>query len=166
MIKYLSIMAMLAILPLSNAAAQQADSAAVIGTLCKCWRTISHVYSPIYGLEEKERKVYAKQRLCFSRDSISLYFGVTYSPKYTVKRVASEDYARTNFDCSRQKLDITTDSVYQVVISSVTKPNKDGKVFKTTDMLAFDGYCIYVALDGVIFKLFDANAKVEGRSSN
>jgi hypothetical protein len=35
-----------------------------------------------------------------------------------------------------------------------------------TDVIAFDGYCIYVVVDGVIFKLFDADAKVQPRASN
>lgn len=150
----------------SNCKAQTTDSAQVIGALNKCWRQLSHVFSPIYGLDEKEVVQYAKRRLCFTRDSISLYYGVQYTPTYKVKRVEAETYARMNFDCGKQKLDINADSVYQIVISSYTKPDKEGKTFRMTDILAFDGYCLYAVADGVIFKLFDANAKVEGRSSN
>jgi hypothetical protein len=59
-----------------------------------------------------------------------------------------------------------TDSMYEVTISSITKPSNDGKVKKMTDVLAFDGECIYVVVDGVIFKLLDADSKVQPRSSN
>ena len=35
-----------------------------------------------------------------------------------------------------------------------------------TNVIAFDEDCIYVVVDGVIFKLFDASRKTERRSGN
>jgi hypothetical protein len=165
--RYLSVFAILSVLQWSNTcSAQVADSAAIVKSLTRCWRSISHGYSSIYGLDEKEVKRYSKQRICFARDSVSLYYGVSYTPKYSVKKVNAENYARSNFDCSKHKLDILADSVFEITITTVSKPNKNGTIHRMTDVMAFDGYCLYAVVDGVIFKLFDADAKIEGRSSN
>jgi hypothetical protein len=150
----------------NNCAAQVADSTKMADSVMKCWRVISHEYATIYGLEEEEIKRYSKQKICLTRDSIRMYYGTSYMPKYSVKKVNAESYAKTNFDCSKDKLGISADSVFKVTISSVTRPLKNEAAHKMTDVIAFDGYCLYVVVDGVIFKLFDANAKVEARSSN
>ncbi|MCD6013725.1 MAG: hypothetical protein K0Q79_3587 [Flavipsychrobacter sp.] len=165
--RYLYILAILLVLPWNNPCyAQLVDTTKIVNSLTKCWRVIGHNYSTIYGLDEEEVKRYKKQKICFGKDSVKLYYGASYAPKYSVKKVNAEDYARNNFDCSKQKMDITADSVFEITVSSVTKPSKEGTVYKMTDVVAFDGYCLFVMVDGVIFKLFDANAKVEGRSSN
>jgi hypothetical protein len=39
-------------------------------------------------------------------------------------------------------------------------------VHKMTNVITYDGLCMYVVVDGVIFKMFDADAKVQGMSSN
>jgi len=167
MSRYLPILAMLFVLPYANTcSAQVADSAKVVSSLVKCWRTFSHEYSTIYGLEEEEINRYSKQRVCFTRDSVRMYTGVLYTPKYAVKKVEAESYAKSNFDCNKRKLGILTDSVYEVTMLSVTRPNKDGKVYKMTDVIAFDGECIYIVVDGVIFKLLDADAKAQPRAGN
>jgi hypothetical protein len=164
--RYLCILAVIAALPCKNISAQVLDTAKIVKSLNKCWRSLSHEYSTIYGLEDEEVKRYSKQRVCLGKDSVSLYYGVSYAPKYSLKRVNTENYAKTNFDCSKQKLGIATDSVFEVTITSVSKPTKEGKVHKMTDIIAYDGECIYIPNDGVIFKLFDADAKVQGRSAN
>lgn len=146
--------------------AQGLDTAKIVNSLTKCWRALSHEYSSIYGLEEDEIKRLSKQRVCFNKDSITIYTGASYAPKYSVKKVNADDYAKNNFDCSKQKLNMFKDSVFEVTILSVTKPAKNGTIHKLTDVIAYDGECIYVVADGVIFKLFDADAKIQGRSSN
>lgn len=167
MIKHRCILAILFVLPFHNTcSAQVADSTAIVDSLHKCWRAIGHEYSTIYGLEEEEIKNYLKQKICLTKDSVSMYLGVSYTPKYSIKKVNAENYAKNNFDCSKQRLGISADSVYEITISSVTKPTKKDPAYKMTDVIAFDGYCIYVVVDGVIFKLFDADAKVQPRASN
>ncbi|MES2703781.1 MAG: hypothetical protein V4649_14160 [Bacteroidota bacterium] len=146
--------------------AQVEDSAAIVGALTKCWRAFSHEYATIYGLEEEEIKTYSKQKVCLKRDSISLYYGVSYAPKYSIKKVHAENYSKTNFDCSKRNLGILADSMYEVTISSLTRPSKNGTVNKMTTVLAYDSQCIYIVVDGVVFKLLDADTKIQPRSSN
>lgn len=146
--------------------AQAIDSARIVNTLNKCWRAISRAYSTIYGLEEEEIKVYYKQKVCFTKDSVIMYSGPLYNPKYSFKKVNAEKFARNNFDCSKEKLGMTTDSLYEITISSVYRSPQKGTTHKMTDVIAFDDECIYVVKDGVIFKLYDANAKPTGRSAN
>lgn len=165
--RYLCVLAILLVSACTHTcSAQLADSTSIVNSLTKCWRAFSHEYSPIYGLEEDEIKRYSKQRVCFTKDSIGMYLGALYTPKYSIKKVNAENYAKDNFDCSKQKLGILKDSVFEVTISSLSKPSKDGTIHKMTDIIAFDGECIYVVVDGVIFKLLDADAKVQPRSSN
>ncbi len=167
MTRYLYVLTILSVLLCRNiCAAQGVDSAKTVGSLAKCWRALSHEYSTIYGLEEEEIKRYSKQKICLTADSISMYYGVSYAPKYSVKKVNAENYAKNNFDCGKQKLGISVDSVFEITISSLTKPTKKEPEHKMTDVIAFDGYCIYIVVDGVIFKLFDADAKIQERSSN
>jgi hypothetical protein len=142
------------------------DSAAIVKSLTRCWRSFSHEYSAIYGLEEEEINRYAKQRVCIANDSINMYYGVVYEPRYKFKRVNAENYAKSNFDCSKRKLGILADSVYEVTVTSVAKAPKSGKMHKMTDVIAFDGICIYMVVDGVIFKMLDADAKARPASSN
>jgi hypothetical protein len=165
--RYLCILTIAAILPWDNACSAQAvDSAKVINTLNTCWRAISHEFASIYGLEEEEIKRYTKQQICFTKDSITMYSGVLYAPTYSIKKVNAENYTKENFDCSKQRLYIYSDSVFEVTISSVTKPSEKGTVHKMTNVIVFDEDCIYVVVDGVIFKLFNASRKVERRSAN
>lgn len=165
--RYLYTLAILPFLFLNNTCcAQAADSAQVVKSLMKCWRSISKEYATIYGLEEDEIKQYYKQKVCLGRDSITIYHGTLYGPKYAIKKVNADNFSKTQFDCTRDKLGMTTDSVYQVTILSLTKPDPKGATHKMTDIIAFDGYFLYVVKDGVIFKLFDNDAKPQGRSSN
>jgi hypothetical protein len=162
----LSTWAILLVLCCSNTcSAQMVDSNKIITSLTRCWRAFSHEYATIYGLDEEEIKRYSKQKVCFTRDSVSLYYSTTYAPKYTIKKVKADDYARTNFDFEKQKMGIIADSVFEVTISSLSKPSKGGAVHKMTDIIAFDGACTYIVVDGVIFKLIDADSKVQPRSS-
>lgn len=155
-----------ALLASHSCVAQVADSAGVLASITKCWRVFSHEYSNIYGLEEEEIKQYSRQKVCVTKDSVSTFYGVRYTPSYTVKKVNTENYAKANFDCDKRKLGIRKDSVYEVTIKSMTKPNKDGKTHKMTDIVTFDGESIYVMVDGVIFKMLDADAKVWSSASN
>jgi len=165
--RYLSLLAILLVVPYTNTcSAQVVDSTNVVNSLTRCWRAFSHEYSTIYGLEEDEINRYSKQKVCFTRDSVSMYHGILFAPKYSIKKVNAENYAKNNFDCSKRKLGIVTDSVFEITISSVTKSPKDKIVHKMTDVVAFDGECIYIVADGVIFKLLDAEAKAQPRSSN
>ncbi len=157
---------LLAMFCATTCSAQVADSATLVKSLNKCWRVLSHEYSLIYGLEVEEIKQLSKQRLCFRKDSASMFHGVLYEPRYSAKKMNAEQYARSNFDCTKQKMGIGVDSVYEVTISSVTKPTETEPAHKMTDVIIYDGLCIYVVVDGVIFKLFDADAKIQGRSSN
>jgi hypothetical protein len=164
--RQLSFLAMLLLLPFTTTcSAQVADSAEVVNSLTKCWHAFSHEYSNIYGLEEEEIKEYSKQRVCFTRDSIITYHGIVYTPKYSIKKVNTASYAKANFDCTKQKLGILKDSVYEVTISSFSKSKKDGSLHKMTDIIVYEGACIYVVVDGVIFKLLDADAIVRPSSS-
>ena len=165
--RYLYALAILSVLQWNSSCnAQETDSAKVIKTLCKCWRALSHEYSTIYGLEEEEIKVYSKQKVCFNLDSLTMYYGTLYAPKYFVKKVNAETFAKDNFDVAKGRLGIIKDSVYEITINTVTKPLQNGKTHKMTDVIAFDGDCIYVVKDGVIFKLFDSEAKKEARGAN
>lgn len=157
---------LLAFLCSATCSAQVTDSAAIVKSLSKCWRVLSHEYSTIYGLELDEIKRLSKQRICFKNDSASMFHGILYEPKYSAKKVNAELYAKNNFDCTKQKLGISVDSAYEVTISSVTKQTDTEPVHRMTDIIIYDGLCIYVVVDGVIFKMFDADAKVQGRSSN
>ncbi len=165
--RYLSVLGiLLASLYVNDCSAQAIDSAGIISSLHKCWHAFSHEYSTIYGLEEEEIKRYSKQKVCFTRDSVSMYLGTVFAPTYAIKKVNAEDYAKTNFDCTKQRLGISMDSVFEVTITSHSKPAKDGTVHKMTDIIILGEECIYVTVDGVIFKLFDVNSKVQQRSSN
>ena len=165
--RHLYALAILSVLPWTNTCTAQAtDSVKIVQSLLKCWRAIGHEYSTIYGLEEEEVKNYMKQKICFAKDSMSLYNGVLYAPRYAVKKVNAENFAKDNFDCTKQKLGVLKDSIYEITISSISKSQQNGKTHKMTDVIAFDGDCIYVVNDGVIFKLFDSEAKKEARSSN
>ena len=150
----------------SSCSAQQADTAKVITTLFQCWHAVSHAYSSIYGLEENEIKNYAKQRVCFSTDSISLYSGTVYTPVYSLRKVNAENFAQDNFDCGKDKLGMLADSLYEIKISSLTKSPQNGSVHKMTDIISFDGQFVYVVQDGVIFKLYNHDAPSNARSSN
>ena len=164
---YAPVLAMLLVLLCTdNCSAQAADSTKVVNALTKCWRAFSHEYSIIYGLEEEDIDRYSKQRVCFTSDSISTYQGTLYTPKYAIRKVHAESYAKSNFDCGKRKLGIVADSVFEITISSVTKPAKDGKVYKMTNVVAFDGECTYMVVDGVIFKMVDADSKVRPSSAN
>jgi len=163
--RYLCLLTILLIVTCNTCAAQAADSARTVRSLARCWRVISHEYANIYGLEEEEIQQYKKQKVCLSADSIVIFHGASYTPKYSVKKVSAEEYARNNFDCEKRKLGISIDSVQEITISSISKPAKDGKTHKMTDIILFDGDCIYVVADGVIFRMFDADAKVVPRSS-
>src|SRR5438045_7830952 len=124
--RYLPVLAILLLLPFTNTcSAQVTDSTKIIGSLSRCWRAFSHEYSNIYGLEEDEIQQYSKQRVCFNRDSVCVYYGVSYDPKYKIKKVNAEEYAKTNFECNKRKLGILMDSVFEITISSLAKPNKD-----------------------------------------
>lgn len=164
--KHFLLSAILGLLLATACRGQAVDSPAVISSITKCWRVFSHEYSNIYGLEETEIKQYSKQKLCITSDSVRSFYGTRLTPTYRVKKVNTEDYAKSNFDCDKRKLGIRKDSVYEVTIHSYTKPDKDGRSRKMTDVLAFDGECIYVMLDGVIFKMLDADAKVWTSASN
>ena len=165
--KHLYVLIVCTILPWNNTCfAQAPDSAKIVKSLVKCWRALSHEYSTIYGLEEDEVARYSKQKICFSTDSIVLYNGPLYTPKYAVKKVNAEDFAKNNFDVSKERLGILKDSVFEITISTLTKPSPKGIVHKMTDIIAYDGTCIYVVNDGVIFKLYDSEAKKEARGSN
>lgn len=167
MIRYSSVLAtLLVLLCINTCSAQVIDSASIVKSLNKCWHAFSHEYSTIYGLEEEEINRYSKQRVCFTRDSISLYLGVVYAPTYAIRKVNSEEYAKSNFDCTKQRLGIAIDSVYEVTISSNSKPSKNGTVHKMTDVIVIGEECIYITVDGVIFKLFDVNSNVRPRSSH
>lgn len=146
--------------------AQVVDTNKIVQSLTRCWRTISHEFSPIYGLEDEEIKAYTKQRICFTKDSIVMYQGVLYSPKFSIRKVNSEEFAKSNFECSKDKLDIVTDSVFEITILSDSRPNDAGDVHKMTDIIAFDEDFIFVVADGVIFRLYDADKKIQGRGSN
>ena len=163
--KYLYTLAVLSALPWNNnCSAQVADSTTIVNSLNKCWRTIGKAYSTIYGLDESEIEKYSRQKLCFTRDSFVLYNGPLFDPKYAIKKVKADDFAKNNFDCSKEKLGMLTDSIYAITISSITKSSQNKPAHKMTDVIAFDGYFIYVVNDGVIFKLYDSEAKSEGRS--
>jgi hypothetical protein len=95
-----------------------------------------------------------------------MYSGPLYEPKFSVKKVNAEHFAKTKFDCTKDKLGMSVDSVYAVTISSVSRSVQNGSTHKMTDIVAFDGYCLFIVKDGVIFKLFDNDAKPAGRSSN
>lgn len=155
---------LLLLLGSSSCLAQRADSAKVIAGLHRCWRAFSHDYTTIYGLEEEEVKAYSKQKLCFTPDSFSMYYGTRYTPRYSIKKVNANTYAKSNFDGNAQKMGIIVDSVYEITISSLTRP-PTGEPRKMTDVIAWDGTCTYVVVDGVIFKLVDADSKVQPRSS-
>jgi hypothetical protein len=164
---YLCTLALLSVLPsYYTCSAQATDSTKIVNSLNKCWRATSHEYSTIYGLDEDEIKSYAKQKVCFTRDSVTMYYGALYGPKYSIKKVNAENFAKDNFDCSKEKLGMVEDSVFEITISSVSKASRNETAHKMTDVIAFDGYFVYIVKDGVIFKLFDADAKVGGRSSN
>lgn len=163
---YLLVLTIAGLLMANAGAAQVADSAGVVTSLTKCWRVFSHEYSNIYGLEDEEIKQYSKQKVCVARDSLTSFYGTRYKPSYAIKKVNTENYAKSNFDCSKRKLGIRKDSVYEVTITSWTLPDKDGKTRKMTDIVTFDGECIYVMADGVIFKMLDADAKVWSSASN
>jgi hypothetical protein len=150
----------------NTCAAQTADSAKIVSSLIKCWRAVSHEYSTIYGLEEDEIKSYSQQKVCFTRDSATMYYGPLYAPKYSVRKVNAEDFAKNNFDCSKAKLGMLKDSVYEITISSIARSPQNGTTHKMTDVIAFDGDCIYIVKDGVIFKLYDSEAKKGARNSN
>lgn len=165
--RHLSVLAIVLLLPFCNTCtAQVADSTAIVNAISRCWRAFSHEYSNIYGLEEEEIKRYSKQRVCIGKDSVSMYSSTVYTPKYSFKKVNAEDYAKSNFDFSKRKLGIIVDSVVEITIRTVTKPAKNGNVYKMTDVVAFDGECLYIVADGVIFKMVDADSKVVPRSSN
>jgi hypothetical protein len=167
MTRYLYVLAIFSFLPLNNTCSAQAtDSTKIVNSLVKCWRATSHEYSTIYGLDEEEIKNYTKQKVCFKKDSVTMYYGTLYDPKYSIKKVNAEKFAKDNFDCSKDKLGMVADSVYEITISSFTKASKTEPAHKMTDVIAFDGYFTYIVQDGVIFKLFDADAKIQGRSSN
>ena len=161
--RYLSVLAILLVSCVNTCSAQVADSTAIVNSLMKCWRVFSHEYSTIYGLEEEEIKRYSKQKICFTGDSVSLYLGVVYKPKYAIKKVNAENYAKSNFDSRKQRLGISSDSVFEITISSISKPAKNGTVHKMTDVIVLGEECIYVIVDGVIFKLVDADSKVQPR---
>jgi hypothetical protein len=164
--RYFYVLTLLSMLTWENTcSAQVADSAKLVTSLTRCWRVISHELSSIYGLEDDEIKRYSKQNVCFTGDSVSMFYGIVFAPKYSIKKVNAEDYAKNNFDCSKSRLAILTDSVFEITISSITKPSQNGTVHKMTDVIAFDNDFIYVVVDGVIFKLFAADRKTEGRSS-
>ena len=146
--------------------AQSADSTEVFQSLFKCWRSVSHEYSQIYGLEEEEIKALTKQKLCFSRDSISTFEGASFTPLYQIHKVNAENYAHENFDCAKVKLGIIKDTVYEITISSYSRPNKDGDIHKMTEVVVYDGYFLYIVKDGVIFKMIDYNFKATARGAN
>ncbi len=146
--------------------AQATDTTAVLNTLFKCWRAVGHEYSSIYGLDEDEIKTYSKQKVCFTRDNIAMYYGALFAPHYSIKKVNAESFAKNNFDCDKGKLGILRDSVYEINISSTAKSAQNGTLHKMTDVIAFDGDFIYIVKDGVIFKLYDSDAKTSVRSSN
>ena len=165
--RYLFGVAILSVLTWGNTcSAQASDSTKIVDSVNKCWRSIGREYMTIYGLDEAEIKKYYKQKVCLARDSVILYYGVRYSPKYSVKKVNAEIFAKENFDCTKDKLSMVTDSVYEITISSFTKPTDLEFAHKMTDVIAFDGYFIYIANDGVIFKLVDADAKALSRGGN
>jgi hypothetical protein len=112
--KALSILAILLFVSHTDkCTAQIVDSNKIINSLTRCWRAFSHEYATIYGLEEEEIKRYSKQRVCFTKDSVSMYHGVTYTPRYTIKKVGAQDYAKRNFDFDKQKMGISADSVFE-----------------------------------------------------
>ena len=165
--RYLCVLAILpSILWNNSCAAQEIDTTKIFNSLFKCWRAVSHEYAPIYGLEEEEIKRYSRQRVCFARDTITMYYGALYAPKYAIKKVNAENFAKNNFDCTKDRLGMLKDSVYEINISSIAKSPQNGTVHKMTDIIAFDGDCLYIVKDGVIFKLYDADAKASSRNSN
>ncbi len=165
--RYLYVFALLSVLPWGHACvAQEVDSAKIISSLIRCWRARSHEFSPIYGLEDEEVKRYSKQKVCFTPDSISMYYGMLYTPKYSIKKVNSDNYSKVNFGFSKKMVNIFKDSLFEITISSMTKPDKKGAVHKMTDVVALVDETLYIVVDGVIFQLYDSNKKVEGRSAN
>src|SRR5579872_438168 len=133
---YLYALAIWSVLPLNKTCSAQAtDSTKIVGSLNKCWRTTSHEYSTIYGLDEEEIKSYAKQKVCFTRDSVTMYYGALYDPKYSIKKVNAENFAKDNFDCSKEKLGMVEDSVFEITISSITKASPNETAHKMTDVI-------------------------------
>lgn len=163
--KYYALIALLLALSTHPCHSQPVDTAAVYKRLFKCWRSVTHEYSNIYGLEEDEIKNYARQKICFTRNGIELYDGVRATPDLAIKKVDAELFATENFDVPKVKLGMISDSLYKITITS-TRTAADGTPHKMTDIIAFDGDFVYVTKDGVIFKLFDSENKVSGRNSN
>ena len=164
--RYFYVLLSLFILPMANTcSAQVADPAPVVRSITRCWRVISHELSTIYGLEDEEIMRYSKQNICFTNDSVRMFNSVLHTPKYSIRKVNAEDYAKNNFECSKSKLAIMTDSVYEITISSVTKTAETGAEFTMTNVIAFDDDFLYVVVDGVIFKLFATDRKVETKGA-
>ena len=160
--KYLYVLLSLLFFPRANTcSAQVADQAQVVRSITRCWRVIGHEVAPIYGLEEEEIKSYSKQKICITADSVRMFNSVLHTPKYAIRKVNAEDYAKTNFECSKKALAIMTDSVYEITITSVTRPSEDGGAYTLTNVIAFDDDFLYVVVDGVIFKLFATDRKIE-----
>jgi hypothetical protein len=160
----------LAILPVflwcNSCSAQEIDTTKIFKSLFQCWHAVSHEYSAIYGLDEEEIKNYAKQKVCFSKDTVTMYYGALYAPKYSIKKVNAENFARDNFDVGKDKLGMLTDSVYEITISSMARSPQNGTLHKMTDVIAFDGDFIYIVKDGVIFKLYNNQTGSTIRNSN
>jgi len=95
-----------------------------------------------------------------------MYYGPLYEPRYSIKKVNAENFAKSNFDCDKGRLGMIKDSVYEINISSMARSAQNGTAHKMTDIIAFDGDFIYIVKDGVIFKLFDSDVKASDRSSN
>lgn len=156
----------LVLLHADTSSAQALSRDSVVNAVMKCWRVFSREYAEIYGLEDEEVKAFSKQRVCFGKDSISTFRAVQYKPAYRVTRVNAEDYAQQNYDCSKRKLNIYKDSVYEVVVRTETKPTRDKPAYKLTDIVLYDGESLFITVDGVTFKMLDADAKVRGASAN
>jgi|GEM_PF-6372501 len=160
--KYFYVLLSLFFFPRENTCfAQVADQAQVVRSITRCWRVIGHEVSPIYGLEEEEIKSYSKQKICFTADSVRMFNSVLHTPKYAIRKVNAEDYAKINFECSKKALAIMTDSVYEITITSVTRPAEAGGFYTLTNVIAFDDDFLYIVVDGVIFKLFATDRKIE-----
>jgi hypothetical protein len=150
----------------SVGAAQSLDSTTLTNAITKCWRTFSHQYANIYALEEEEIKQYSKQRVCLSKDSISLFTGISTAPTFSFRKVHAEDYTKNNYDCTKRMLSIMVDSLVEVTVNSYSQNNKDNTKHKLTNIMTYDGQCLYIMADGVIFKMLDADSKVQPRTSN
>jgi hypothetical protein len=140
-------------------------STTVRNEILSCWRTLDHRFLPAYGLKKSEIARFSKQTICFNTKVVAMYGDTLFRPTYSMNKYRANDYLWGSFQSKKEDIGITTDSLYEIILSGKIKLKSDSKLHNMEYTMLYDGVYLFIFQDGVVFRLINKPVKTTGRSS-